>query len=619
MRWRILAPAISTVFLFAPAGQGAQRENAPQGATIDPGGLRVPPPRFPGKALLRDPAGGYRLRERRPPVRRALGPLVAPLPESDVYLDDGAETSLALRPAENRLVASYNDSWSTVPATPHGNSDDGNRSWTIRAFPPAKAPFTSYPFDPWSFAGNARGEFFTCMIWLDEDSFNSHCLVARSIDGGGSFSAFFELQRSTFQDRDMADVDRDEAGGGGPGKVHDGSIFIGYDDWGPGGSEYRSSLVQVVSAAGAARREIRISGSGAGLEFRGVHPQPVAGVTDGTAYVQTLAIAEDLVTNVTAFHELRNGGEGPNVFEKSSLRWRPGGQDLGEGYLGLNGFRIDDQGYLAMDRTPGARRGHLYFIANRNPNPTNTKLDQGDIVVSVSTDEAATWSTVTVPTGRGKTQFFPMLDVDGQGFLHVAYYQNESGSANGGVLNADTANVYYTLSTDGARTWSAPVRVNQPANTLRLPDPPPNRSDDSFYLIGDYAQLKAAATASGVRAYVLWAGYDDRRSGDVPGQTKERVLCTSLDTKLGFFLRGDANFDMALDLADAVFTLSYLFVDPAPAGGGCEPSMDSNGDGMVDLSDAIALVFYLFAGAPAAPSIECVVDSADLCGRSFCY
>ena len=87
----------------------------------------------------------------------------------------------------------------------------------------------------------------------------------------------------------------------------------------------------------------------------------------------------------------------------------------------------------------------------------------------------------------------------------------------------------------------------------------------------------------------------------------------------GYLRRGDANFDKAQDLADVIFTLSYLFVDPAPAGGVCELSMDSTADGRVDISDPIALLFYLFEGAPAAPFLECVADKAGACGRSFCY
>jgi len=59
----------------------------------------------------------------------------------------------------------------------------------------------------------------------------------------------------------------------------------------------------------------------------------------------------------------------------------------------------------------------------------------------------------------------------------------------------------------------------------------------------------------------------------------------------------DVNGDGGLDIADAVFTLSYLF-----AGGEAPPDIraaDFNGDGDVDISDPIYLLLFLFAGGPA--------------------
>ena len=73
-------------------------------------------------------------------------------------------------------------------------------------------------------------------------------------------------------------------------------------------------------------------------------------------------------------------------------------------------------------------------------------------------------------------------------------------------------------------------------------------------------------------------------------------------------LRGDAN---ALDIADAIFTLSYLFA------GNTTPSFldtaDGNDDGAVDIADAIAVLSHLFAGSGALPEPfgECGVDPTE--------
>lgn len=76
------------------------------------------------------------------------------------------------------------------------------------------------------------------------------------------------------------------------------------------------------------------------------------------------------------------------------------------------------------------------------------------------------------------------------------------------------------------------------------------------------------------------------------------------------FLRGDGNSDGAVDLADAVAVLAYLFArGEAP----CFTSMDANGSRVVDLSDAVYLLRYLFAhtAPPPAPGpVECGLGTA---------
>jgi hypothetical protein len=132
-----------------------------------------------------------------------------------------------------------------------------------------------------------------------------------------------------------------------------------------------------------------------------------------------------------------------------------------------------------------------------------------------------------LPTAAGKTQYFPMLDVDAQGWLHVAYYQNEDGATDGGVLNASTANVYYMLSIDGGSSWSPPVRVNAAATSLNLEDPPADLSGVNYYLYGTYQQLRATGGGASTTAYVLWSQYDKDREAEAPG-TGARVYCTKL-------------------------------------------------------------------------------------------
>ena len=59
------------------------------------------------------------------------------------------------------------------------------------------------------------------------------------------------------------------------------------------------------------------------------------------------------------------------------------------------------------------------------------------------------------------------------------------------------------------------------------------------------------------------------------------------------FVRGDSNSDSSVDIADAIFTLEFLFGSgTAPS---CADAADANDDGGVDISDAIVTLDYLFS------------------------
>ena len=62
------------------------------------------------------------------------------------------------------------------------------------------------------------------------------------------------------------------------------------------------------------------------------------------------------------------------------------------------------------------------------------------------------------------------------------------------------------------------------------------------------------------------------------------------------FMRGDANGDCKIDIADIVYLVNYLFIDgPAP-----DPLWvgDANCDDVVNIADVVYLVNYLFIGGP---------------------
>ncbi len=74
-----------------------------------------------------------------------------------------------------------------------------------------------------------------------------------------------------------------------------------------------------------------------------------------------------------------------------------------------------------------------------------------------------------------------------------------------------------------------------------------------------------------------------------------------------FFIRGDANNNGGLEIADAIFLLTYLFLAGTPPV--CEDSADVNDDGGVSISDPIYELSYLFTGGPPPP------DPGPSCGE----
>ncbi len=67
------------------------------------------------------------------------------------------------------------------------------------------------------------------------------------------------------------------------------------------------------------------------------------------------------------------------------------------------------------------------------------------------------------------------------------------------------------------------------------------------------------------------------------------------------FSRGDANRDGALNIADAVFVLDYLF-GGAGAVLPCQDAADANDDGAIDIADPILMLGYLFV-PPLTPLV----------------
>jgi hypothetical protein len=95
-------------------------------------------------------------------------------------------------------------------------------------------------------------------------------------------------------------------------------------------------------------------------------------------------------------------------------------------------------------------------------------------------------------------------------------------------------------------------------------------------------------------------------SGDQP--QKVSINAVSVIRAPTEFIRGDGNHDGRVDIADAVWIISWLF-----RGGpvcSCQDSADANDDRAVDISDGIYVLQYRFGDGPAIPLPfpDCGVD-----------
>jgi hypothetical protein len=69
--------------------------------------------------------------------------------------------------------------------------------------------------------------------------------------------------------------------------------------------------------------------------------------------------------------------------------------------------------------------------------------------------------------------------------------------------------------------------------------------------------------------------------------------------EVGFFRRGDTNFDRKRDITDPIVTLTYLFTGGVPLA--CADAADANDDGVLDVSDAIFTLSRLFESTESFP------------------
>jgi hypothetical protein len=120
---------------------------------------------------------------------------------------------------------------------------------------------------------------------------------------------------------------------------------------------------------------------------------------------------------------------------------------------------------------------------------------------------------------------------------------------------------------------------------------PPKASFQGYMMVADILDGFGGETQSENYRILVNAGGQPSAIG-ISGSNSYTTGAGYVHTS--FVMRGDANADGAIDVADIMYLINYLFI------GGSEPcpleAGDANCDGFIDVADVMYLTNYLFIG-----------------------
>ncbi len=349
----------------------------------------------------------------------------------------------------NEIVAVWND-WRRSTSFEIinmgvGVSLDGGTTWTDFLVRPPAQNQSSVEGDPMTAYDNRTGT-----LWVGAISFasNGGLYVAKKIQGSNNFEPSVQIGQQSFADKCWM------AAGPAPGNPNATMVYIAYNE-----GLWRSADM--------------------GQTWQG----PV-NIGFGIGFLPRIAPNGDLFVSWWDFgngHWVRKSTDGGLTFKsavKAATRLDVWGTQDGSRFPGT--FRSPSMNTMAIDPNDGT----MYIVySDTTDNQSNGK--NVDLYFTKSTDGGNSWSTPVVINQDAATpgdQFFPWLEVDKTGMLHMVYYDSRNTIQNDNVVNG-MFDAYYMYSTDHGTTWSE----------AKLTPAPFNSDDDglnrSTQFIGDYNGL----------------------------------------------------------------------------------------------------------------------------------
>ncbi len=469
-----------------------------------------------------------------PPAPAAQGAGPAPAPPTiggQVLVDsfDGLqnETSAAASDAmPNVVISGWNDYRDQIRSR-FALTTDGGGSWTSFDVRPPGPFQSSVEGDPMTAADDRDGT-----LWAGAISFGSNggIYVARLEPGATSFEPSVMARVAAGTDKGLMAAGPDPSDPGNPNLT---KLYVAYNEGLITSDDRGDTWTNPVNP---------------GLFGIGYLPRVDS---DGTLYVLSWDFNDRI-----ELQRSDDGGATLTPKEVIATRMDVWGVD-GTRFPGS--FRVPPLAYYALDTTDGPNASNQYLVYF-----DTTAVVAGNSLVDLyfarSEDDGDTWSTperITTATFFQSDAFFPWLEVDAAGRLHLLWYDTRRVASQDDGASTAFVDAYYAYSDDAGETWD------------ETPLTPATFSTAGVTFIGDYLGMAIGADR-------LYPQYVSTQDGSTDVYTN--VIVTPLDGDDD--CPGDATGDGLVDINDLNAVLSNFDSTVTPGENG-----DVTGDGMVDIND----------------------------------
>jgi hypothetical protein len=374
-------------------------------------------------------------------------------------------------------------------------SSDGGQTWIDDVLRPPSAQRTNVEGDPYTIYDARTGN-----VWVGAIAFggNGSVYIARKRQGSNTFDPAVNVQVSGSADKVWG------AAGPLPGNPDSTRLYVSYNLGTARSDNLGSSWLAPVN-----------HGSGLGFLPR-VSP-------NGTLHLSYWNGSSGMI-----YRRSLNGG---SSFEaQQTVATRIGVWSTSDCPFIPGNFRVPPIQTMAVDPIDGT----VYYVYSDLGDTVGSNRNV-DTYFMKSTNDGATWSSpvrIFTRPGFSRDHFFPWIEVDRAGRIHMVYYSTEAEQQNDNATSRCIMDAYYGWSDDGGSTWF---------NTRLTPRSFDGMDDGlarSMAFYGDYLGLAFA----GARAY---PHYVSSQNGDPDNFThvvsNPNLVPETVRVTHGAFVSGNAD------------------------------------------------------------------------------